>query len=171
MALELFWHNVQAYNAVFSMLQNKGKAAVVHPTGTGKSFIAFKLCEDNPGKTVLWLSPSRYIFNTQLENLREALGAGSDPADTLAGSRGSDPADALAGSRGSDPDTDFARITDGITFCTYARLANLPDREVLEFRPDYIVLDEFHNRTVAGLVYIVYEWHTDIHVPTLLTVQ
>lgn len=49
-----------------------GRAAVVHPTGTGKSFIGFKLCEDNPEKVVCWLSPSEYIFKTQLENLSAA---------------------------------------------------------------------------------------------------
>ena len=53
------------------MLAERGKAAVVHPTGTGKSFIAFKLAEDNPSSCVLWLSPSEYIFRTQLENLKE----------------------------------------------------------------------------------------------------
>ena len=55
-------------------MAEKGLAAVVHPTGTGKSFIAFKLCEDEPDKTVCWLSPSEYIFKTQLENLK-ATGA------------------------------------------------------------------------------------------------
>ena len=40
-------------------------------TGTGKSFIGFKLCEDNPDKTICWLSPSRYIYQTQIENLAE----------------------------------------------------------------------------------------------------
>lgn len=54
------------------MLQETGKAAIIHPTGTGKSFIAFKLCEDNPNKRVLWLSPSEYIFKTQIENLKAA---------------------------------------------------------------------------------------------------
>ena len=54
------------------MLKETGKAAIVHPTGTGKSFIGFKLCEDNPDKTVCWLSPSEYIFKTQLENLKAA---------------------------------------------------------------------------------------------------
>ena len=51
------------------MLAQTGRAAIVHPTGTGKSFIGFKLCEDNPDKHILWLSPSEYIFRTQLENL------------------------------------------------------------------------------------------------------
>ena len=56
------------------MLASRGKAAVVHPTGTGKSFIAFKLAEDNPSSRVLWLSPSEYIFRTQLENIKSVCG-------------------------------------------------------------------------------------------------
>lgn len=72
MSISLFEHNQTAYNAAVSMLAEVGKAAVVHPTGTGKSFIGFKLCEDNPDKTVCWLSPSAYIFQTQLENLKKA---------------------------------------------------------------------------------------------------
>lgn len=69
MSIDLFEHNRQAYEAAVTMLDKTGKAAVIHPTGTGKSFIGFKLCEDNPEKNILWLSPSEYIFKTQLENL------------------------------------------------------------------------------------------------------
>ena len=72
--IELYEHNRIAYDSAVSMLAETGKAAIVHPTGTGKSFIGFKLCEDNPDKTVLWLSPSEYIFKTQLENLKAADG-------------------------------------------------------------------------------------------------
>lgn len=75
MAIELFKHNQEAYTAAMQMLQSAGKAAVIHPTGTGKSFIAFKLCEEHPEKTICWLSPSRYIFKTQLENLKNAGGS------------------------------------------------------------------------------------------------
>ena len=71
MAIQLCKHNQDAYTAALQMLQNTGKAAVIHPTGTGKSFIAFKLCEDYPEKIICWLSPSRYIFKTQLENLHK----------------------------------------------------------------------------------------------------
>lgn len=70
MAVNLYRHNQVAYDAVLSMLDSTNKAAVIHPTGTGKSFIAFKLCEEHPDKTVCWLSPSEYIFKTQLENLK-----------------------------------------------------------------------------------------------------
>ena len=61
-ALCLFEHNEKAYHAAVRMMEQYGKAAIVHPTGTGKSYIAFKLIEDNPEKVVIWLSPSEYIF-------------------------------------------------------------------------------------------------------------
>ena len=75
MPITIFEHNQTAYEAVVEMLKEAGKACVVHPTGTGKSFIAFKYCEDHPEEKVLWLSPSSYIFKTQCENLVET-GAG-----------------------------------------------------------------------------------------------
>ena len=49
-ALQLFAHNEKAYHAAVRMTEQYGKAAIVHPTGTGKSYIAFKLIEDNPEK-------------------------------------------------------------------------------------------------------------------------
>ena len=69
MSISLFAHNKTAYEAALTMLCEVGKAAIIHPTGTGKSFIGFKLCEDHPDSLVCWLSPSEYIFQTQLENL------------------------------------------------------------------------------------------------------
>ena len=72
MGITLFDHNRIAYEAAVSLLAETGKAAIVHPTGTGKSFIAFKLCEDSPESRICWLSPSAYIYETQLENLKSA---------------------------------------------------------------------------------------------------
>lgn len=70
MGILLFEHNLSAYNSAIKMMEDSGKAAIIHPTGTGKSFIGFKLCEDNPDKNICWLSPSDYIFKTQIENLK-----------------------------------------------------------------------------------------------------
>ena len=47
------------------MLEACRRAAVVHPTGTGKSFLAFQLIEDHPEARFLWLSPNDYIFENQ----------------------------------------------------------------------------------------------------------
>ncbi len=74
MGAVLFQHNKTAYESALTMLAKKGRAAVIHPTGTGKSFIGLKLCADFPDRTVCWLSPSEYIFRTQLENWRVACG-------------------------------------------------------------------------------------------------
>ena len=49
MRLQLFEHNQAAFDAALEMLEATGKAAVVHPTGTGKSYIGFKLKEDSDG--------------------------------------------------------------------------------------------------------------------------
>ncbi len=70
--IKLFEHNETAYISAIRMLTETGKAAVIHPTGTGKSFIAFKLCYDNADKKICWLSPGEYIFKTQCENLAAA---------------------------------------------------------------------------------------------------
>ena len=72
--VKLFAHNLSAYEAANRLLNENGRAAVIHPTGTGKSFIAFKLAEDNPDMRVCWLSPSQYIFRTQTDSYKRAAG-------------------------------------------------------------------------------------------------
>ena len=114
MVLHLFEHNARAYQAVAAMLEQYGKAAVVHPTGTGKSYIAFKLIEDHPDAAFLWLSPSEYIFKTQLESLQKQA-----PDFPLGNVRFST----------------YARLL----FCTEEQLA-----EVAALHPAYIIMDEFH---------------------------
>lgn len=42
MAISLFEHNETAYCAALSMMEKTGKAAIVHPTCTGKSFMQKK---------------------------------------------------------------------------------------------------------------------------------
>ena len=71
----LFEHNRIAYEAVLEMFETENRAAVVHPTGTGKSFIGFQLCMDQRQKKVCWRSPSEYIFQTQIENFLQAGGS------------------------------------------------------------------------------------------------
>ena len=114
MVLHLFEHNARAYQAAAAMLEQYGKAAVVHPTGTGKSYIAFKLIEDHPDAAFLWLSPSEYIFKTQLENLQKQA-----PDFSLGNVR-------------------FATYAK-LLFCTEEQLA-----EIAALHPAYIIMDEFH---------------------------
>ena len=80
MSISLFPHNQKAYDSLLEMLETERRACIIHPTGTGKSFIGFKYCEDHPEKSVLWLSPSEYIFKTQCESL---AATGADMPDNI----------------------------------------------------------------------------------------
>ena len=132
MEITLFKHNQTAYQKALRMLENTGKAAVIHPTGTGKSFIGFKLCQDFPDKTVCWLSPSEYIFQTQIENL-------------TMGSRRESENDESGGSKNVErKEPNKEKMLENIKFYTYARLTAMTETELQEIHPDYIVLDEFH---------------------------
>ena len=131
MSIELYEHNQTAYESAISMLDKVGKAAVIHPTGTGKSFIGFKLCEDNPDKTICWLSPSQYIFTTQLENLKAEM---KDCTES----------EAEDSSREETETNTKDDISSNIKFFTYAKLMNMSSDELEEIQPDYIILDEFH---------------------------
>lgn len=71
MAIELYPHNKEAYEKAKKCIRETGKAAVVHPTGTGKSYIAFAFVEAHPNFNFLWLSPNDYIFSTQIGNLKK----------------------------------------------------------------------------------------------------
>ena len=69
MSISLFPHNQKAYDSLLETLETERRACIIHATGTGKSFIGFKYCEEHTEKAVLWLSPSEYIFKTQCESL------------------------------------------------------------------------------------------------------
>lgn len=75
--IELYRHNEEAYVILNILLNRYRKACIVHPTGTGKSMIAFKYIQDNPGKSVLWMSPSGLIFRAQVDGLRIELDEGA----------------------------------------------------------------------------------------------
>ena len=77
--IELFEHNQTAYDEAMELLSATGRACVIHPTGTGKSFIAFRWAEAHPEGRFLWVSPSEHITRTQLENVKRA--AGYEPAN------------------------------------------------------------------------------------------
>lgn len=69
--MDLFPHNRQAYDAACRLLAETGKAAVIHPTGTGKSFIGFQLCQDRPEDRVCWLAPGEQRWQAGYTAARE----------------------------------------------------------------------------------------------------
>ena len=69
MSVKLKKHNQQAYAKVKEMFEKDNKAAIIHPTGTGKSYIALKLIEENPDKKIIYLSPSMAIMHQLKKNM------------------------------------------------------------------------------------------------------
>lgn len=73
MGFVLLPHNQKAYDNVKALFKKRNRAAVIHPTGTGKGYIARKLIEDNQNKKIIYISPSLAI-NDRLEEDLEAQG-------------------------------------------------------------------------------------------------
>lgn len=75
MGIELYKHNKVAYEKVEKMFETENRVAVVHPTGSGKSFISLKWLYENRDKKCLFLAPTlaikdqlvRHIINNGLE--------------------------------------------------------------------------------------------------------
>ena len=143
MKIALFEHNRTAYQTALNMLETAGKAAIIHPTGTGKSFIGFKLCEDFPDKTICWLSPSEYIFKTQVENLMASKATCQEEQEANDMMKKSeDLTDDIK--KLKNPSTNAVRVLENIKFYTYAKLMTMAEPELKKICPDYIILDEFH---------------------------
>ena len=66
MAIELYKHNKEAYSKVQKMFEEKNRVAIIHATGTGKSFVSLKWLYDNRNKRCLFLAPTYEIID-QLE--------------------------------------------------------------------------------------------------------
>lgn len=66
--IELFAHNKEAYNELVNTLKTSDRAAVVQATGTGKSFIIFKLLLDYDEKQKIVVAPSNFIIDELKEN-------------------------------------------------------------------------------------------------------
>ena len=115
----LFEHNQKAYEAAVEMMEATGRAAVIHPTGTGKSFIAFKLCADHEKESICWLSPSEYIFATQEEKWRQAGGKNLENIEFFT----------------------YAKLM--------RRKEKGDGEELLKQKPSFIILDEFHRLGAA----------------------
>ena len=156
--MDLLPHNKRAYDAVKAHLEKNDRTCVVHPTGTGKSFIALQLIEDNPDARILYItsvSTNLLEFWDKVEKLggyRMVLNLSNIPRHVGTGMRGE-----LDGVEDEDAESeliddeerrrlltkatevDESHLTGPlIQFCLYFGLDNLlPDF-------DLIIVDEFH---------------------------
>ena len=81
MSLNLQEHQQEAYDNVLKLFEEGRYAAVIFPTGCGKSFVTLKLIQDNIDKKILFLSPLQAI-NNQMDNyIIKWLGENADIKD------------------------------------------------------------------------------------------
>lgn len=61
--LKLEQHQQKAYQNVEKLFEEKGKAAVIFPTGCGKSFVVLKYILEHPDEKILFLYNRKVIHN------------------------------------------------------------------------------------------------------------
>ena len=123
--LELQEHQQDAYNAVQKTYEQGNRAAVVIPTGCGKSFIALKLMEDNRDKNILFLAPTIAIKN-QMYNYIAKYIVGEEPTSEQ-------PARIIA--KEHFPNLEIR---------LYQTLLKVSDEDMEKYHADIIIMDELH---------------------------
>jgi len=112
----LYNHNADSYNKVKGAFDNgEDIVAIVHATGTGKSFNALQLAYDNKDKKIVYVVPSKGI----IEHIKKII------AD--------------------NPKLDLERDFPNLEFRTYQSFINLEEEEIENIDCDLLILDEFHH--------------------------
>lgn len=71
--VDLLKHNQEAYERIKSNFEVGNKTCIVHPTGTGKSYLILKLIEDykDENKNIIIIEPQKYIFQQLKEKMEK----------------------------------------------------------------------------------------------------
>ena len=113
--LELYEHNIRSYENVKKQFENDNIAAIVHATGTGKSFNALQLALDNKDKKIIYVVPYGSIIEHEKELIEQ--------------------------NENVSLDNDFPNLE----FRTYQSFINMNRDEISELKVDLLILDEFHH--------------------------
>ena len=111
----LFPHNIKSYEKIKEAFKTKNIAAIVHSTGTGKSYNGLQLAYDNQDKKVLFVVPS----NSIIEHLKEIIE--------------------------KNPNVELNKDFKNLKFITYQSISSLKKSELDELDIDILILDEFHH--------------------------
>ena len=112
----LYNHNADSYNHVKSSFESGNDVvAIVHATGTGKSYNALQLAYDNKDKKIVYVVPSRGI----IEHINQIIE--------------------------DNPNLDLKRDFPNLEFRTYQSFISLSEDEIAAINCDLLILDEFHH--------------------------
>ena len=112
----LYDHNADSYNKVKSSFESGNDVvAIVHATGTGKSYNALQLAYDNKDKKILYVVPSNGI----IEHINKIIE--------------------------DNPNLNLKRDFPNLEFRTYQSFISLSEDEISDINCDLLILDEFHH--------------------------
>ena len=111
----LYDHNITSYEKITEAFQEQDIAAIVHATGTGKSYNALQLAYDNKNKKITYVVPSKGI----IEHIKRIIN--------------------------NNPNLNFERDFPNLEFRTYQSFINLNQDEIKNLDIDILILDEFHH--------------------------
>jgi superfamily II DNA or RNA helicase len=71
MCVELYKHNKTTYEKIIGLWKESNRVAIVQPTGSGKSFVILKCCEDFNDNNKIIFAPTNEILNQFEEHANE----------------------------------------------------------------------------------------------------
>ena len=113
--LGLYDHNIRSYEKIKQQFEKDNIAAIVHATGTGKSFNALQLALDNKEKKIIYVVPYGSIIEHEKELIEQ--------------------------NENVSLEKDFPNLE----FRTYQSFINMSKEEISKLDVDLLILDEFHH--------------------------
>ena len=118
-------HQQEAYKNVTNSLKAGNRAAVVIPTGCGKSFISLQLMEDNREKNILFIAPTIAIKNQMYKYIAKYV-VGEAPTEER--------------TERQIAEEHFPNLK----IMLYPTLLRMDEEIVKKLKPDIIIMDELH---------------------------
>ena len=133
--MDLLPHNKKAYDAVIDAFQSSHYTCVIHPTGSGKSYIALQLIEDHPEATILYVTSYAMNLDEFKEKVKKFLTGNKSIVDNTDSNTCNDT------DYNADSDNDDSVKNETGANVTYSIYKNLTPDAYPKF--DYIIPDEF----------------------------
>ena len=126
-------HNIQPYISLMDDIDSYGKGCVIHPTGTGKMYLALKWLSDNNSEPFTFFAPTLTILNKFADLVLEmAYGHECKTFSSLS----IEEKLVIIREKLNNPN---------ITFMTYSKLNFLTNEELSGLIIKNVVMDEFHH--------------------------
>ena len=135
--LKLLEHQQEAYENVEELFDKGRYAAVVFPTGCGKSFVTLEYILQHPNQKILFLSPRNAIKEQMYEYIVRFIGGIQDSVEEIQAKYGS-------------MENCAQTFIPGLKCMLYQTILGIGEKDsvddvISKLNPDIIVVDEMHH--------------------------